>query len=226
MERETVVIKLNSVSVAYELTNALNDINFEIISGEKIALIGPSGAGKTTLLQKIYTSILNNSGKEPGFIHQDFALIEQLSVFHNVYMGKLDCFSLLKNLRNFLIPAKEMIAAIKPILIQLGLTEKIFIKAGELSGGEKQRLAIARCMFKHSDVILADEPVASVDHQHAKIILQNLLQAAPTVVISIHSTDLAMSLFTRIVALKKGCIVYDGRPEGLSEQQVFELFQQ
>lgn len=222
----TEVIKLDSVSVAYGKTIALHDINLNVSKGEKIALIGPSGAGKTTLLRKLYENIFTISGKEPGFIHQDFALIEQLSIFHNVYIGQLDHFSLMQNLRNFLFPSSIMQAEIRPILTQLGLAEKIFVKAGELSGGQKQRLAIARCLFKQADVILADEPVASLDLQQGETILDSLLHAASTVVVSLHSIDLALRCCNRIIALREGHIVFDGLPEEINQQKISELFRQ
>ena len=218
------MIKLNSTTVAYDSDTVLHNISLNIKAGEKIALIGPSGAGKTTLLRKLYETLLAENNTEAGFIHQDFALIEQLSVFHNVYMGKLDIFSTIKNLRNFLLPSAAMKSEILPILERLGLQEKLFKKAGELSGGQKQRLAIARCLFKQAQVILADEPVASLDIQQAESVLSTLCQSAPTVIVSLHSTELALRFCNRIIALRDGKIIFDDTPASLNEQTLSELF--
>lgn len=220
------MIKLSATTVNYGSTIALKEINLNIQAGEKIALIGPSGAGKTTLLNTLYTAALSQNNTEPGFVHQDFALIEQLSVFHNVYMGQLDHFSLAKNLRNFLLPSKEMKDRILPILERLGLQKKLSTKAKELSGGQKQRLAIARCLFKNPSLILADEPVASVDPQRAESVLNILLESASTVIVSLHATDMASRLCSRLIALREGKIIFDGAPQELSQAQLNELFKQ
>lgn len=220
------LLKLASLTIAFGDTVALDDISLNINTGEKIGLIGPSGAGKTTLLNQLYQAACTGQGTEPGFVHQDFALIEQLSVFLNVYMGQLDSFSVGKNLRNFLLPAPEMKAKILPILKQLGLQDKLLIKAGDLSGGQKQRLAIARCLFKNAPLILADEPVASVDPRQAESVLDILLSAAPTVIVSLHTTDMALRLCNRVIALREGRISFDGKPQDLSSAQLNELFKQ
>jgi phosphonate transport system ATP-binding protein len=218
------MIELKSTTVTFGDTAALKNINLSINNGDKIGIIGPSGAGKTSLLRKLYETALADEQAEPGFIHQDFALVEQLSVFHNVYMGRLDKFSLLKNIRNFLLPAKEMQHEILLILEQLQLHDKLHTKAGELSGGQKQRLAIARCLFKSPALILADEPVSSVDPRQAETVLNILLNAAPAVLVSLHTTDMALRLCKRLIALRDGRIVFDGRPDDLSEAQLSELF--
>lgn len=219
-------LKLGPTTLSYGKILALDAVELEIKQGDKVGLIGPSGAGKTTLLNKLFEVASAENHPEPGFIHQDLALIEQLSVFHNVYMGQLDNFSVIKNLRNFFFPSQEMKEKIIPILNQLELQDHINKKARELSGGQKQRLAIARCLFKQPQLILADEPVASVDPRQAESVLRVLLSAAPTVLVSLHTTDLALRLCNRLIAMREGKLVFDGAPQALSDPQLNELFKQ
>ena len=154
--------------VAYENTVALKNITLQINKGEKVALVGPSGAGKTTLLRTLYESVEG----QPSFVHQHYSLVPQLSAFHNVFIGRLDQYSTAYNLLNLIKPQKKAVQDIVPILQQLGMEEKTFDKAGALSGGQQQRVAVARAIYRGAEILLADEPVSSVDPHQAGTVME------------------------------------------------------
>lgn len=212
---------LEDTNIAYGDLPVLHQINLRIERGEQIALIGPSGAGKTTLLRHLFGQHPENA----ALIHQDYALVPKLSVFHNVYMGRLDRTPLLRNVRNLLRPHPDDLRDVTTILDQLQLHNKAHAPAATLSGGQKQRTAIARALYRGDQVLLADEPVAAVDSQHAQAILNHLKASVPTLLVSLHSVQLAMECFTRIIALREGRVVYDGSSEKLSTDQLQAIFQ-
>ena len=135
---------LKNERVAYDNTVALNDITLGIARGEKVALIGPSGAGKTTLLRTLY----ERAAHRAAFVHQHYALVPQLSVFHNVYIGRLDRHSTFANILNLFKARKSIQTDMRPILRALGIEDKMFEKVGTLSGGQQQRVAVARAMYR------------------------------------------------------------------------------
>ena len=216
------LIDFKNVSVSYGDFIALKDISLKISKGEKIALIGPSGAGKSTLLRKIHESL----ELDTTFIHQDFALVKQLSVFHNVYMGKLHKESVFKNIRNLLIPEKEEISAVTPILSDLMLEDKIHEKTAALSGGQQQRTAIARAFYSPADIVLGDEPVSSQDPENTEKVISMIMNHKETVILSLHNVDAALSCAKRLIGVKDGNIFFDTTPNKVSDEQIKELYSQ
>ncbi len=215
------MIRLENVSVSYKDKPVLKNISLAIREGEKIALIGPSGAGKTTLLRKLYE--LEQDGA--AFIHQDFALVSQLSAFHNVYIGRLDQNGTFYNILNLIKPQKEEIEYISSILQKLGMKNKMHERVAKLSGGQQQRIAVARAIFKGSKLLLGDEPISSVDPHQSDNILKLLKQAAQTVVVSMHDVQFALKFFERFVGLSHGQIHFDLPGKKVSQSLLTELYQ-
>ncbi len=211
---------LRGLSIAYDSEPVLRDISLRIRPGEKVVIIGPSGAGKSTLLKKLYEL----RQKDSSFIHQDYALVAQLSVFHNVCIGRLDFNGTLYNLLNLVRPKKEERLRIQPILEALGIGDKSFAPVHSLSGGQQQRVAVARALYRNSPVLLGDEPVSSIDPHQANTVLQIIKERAATVVLSLHDVGLALELFDRIVGLRAGRIAFDLPSAEVSEPMLGDLF--
>ena len=214
------MLELRDFEASYGGERVLRQINLVIRPGEKVALIGPSGAGKTTLLKSLYAL----QPQASAFIHQHHALVPRLPVFHNIFAGRLDQYSLWYNLRNLVKPHPEEISRIRRILNTLSIEEKIFEKAGSLSGGQMQRVAVARALFRQAPLLLGDEPVSSIDPKQAQQVSKILREAAQTVVLSLHSVQLALETFDRIVGLRGGQILFDLPNDQVSIRQQEELF--
>lgn len=211
---------LSNLSVAYDDTPVLRDISLRIQAGEKVVVIGPSGAGKSTLLKKLYELQQRHS----AFIHQDFALVPQLSTFHNVCISRLDLNSTLHNLLNLIRPRKEQKQRVLPILDALNLGDKIFAPVHALSGGQQQRVSVARAIYRHSEILLGDEPVSSIDPHQANAVLNIIKASAPTVVLSLHDVDLALEIFDRIIGLRSGRIVFDLPSAEVEQDMLADLY--
>lgn len=217
-----VLFELDGIDLAYSNGVALKDVSLRIASGEKVALVGPSGAGKTTLLNKLYQLRAGSS----ALIHQHYALVPQLSVFHNIYIGRLDRHSFLFNALNLIRPQMEIRRQIDPILMLLGLQDKAMTRVGELSGGQQQRVAVGRALYRGSPVLLADEPVASVDVRQGEAIIKLIMETDKTVVAALHSVDFALRYAGRIIGLCDRRIHFD-RPSGsVTPDMLQELYQE
>ncbi len=214
------MIELENATVSYADKPVLHNINLRIAEGEKVALIGPSGAGKTTLLRKMH----DLEPRRSAFIHQDHALVPQLSVFHNVYAARLDEHSTLRNFLNLIKPQKRDLNSIIEILRTVGLEDRIGDKVANLSGGQQQRVAVARAVHRCPEIILGDEPVSSIDPKQSEFVLNVLLTAARTIVVSLHSVHLALQLFDRIIALNEGQIKFDLVSSDVGNEQLQRLF--
>lgn len=214
------LLTLSGEDIAYSNFVALRSISLSIFKGEKVALIGTSGAGKTTLLRRLYQ--LNPL--ECSFIHQQQALVSQLSVFHNIYMGRLDDFSAIANLRNLIWPSKKALAEIRPIAQQLGLEGKLLTRVGELSGGQQQRVGIGRALYQGGSIFMADEPVSSLDMVQREEIMQCIVEAGQTVVSSLHSINLSQRFFDRIIGLKNRAILFDLPVAEVSDEHLRQLY--
>ena len=211
---------LENVSVTYKITPVLHDISLEIRAGEHMVLIGPSGAGKSTLLRKLYDMQPNRC----AFVHQDYALVPQLSVFHNVYIGRLDRHSAFYNARNLIRPHPREHARIAPLLNALGLIDKFRERVSDLSGGQQQRVAVVRALYREAEVVLGDEPVSAVDPHQSDAVLNLLKERSPTLVLAMHDVNLALRHFKRVVGLRNGRIAFDLSRTHVTDAHLADLF--
>ena len=214
------MLELNDVSVRYEGEPVLDRISLAINEGEKVALVGRSGAGKSTLLRLLFESARG----EAALVPQDFALVRALSVFHNVYMGRLERHSAVYNLCNLIRPFRREIAAVTPLLETLELDEKLFEPAGQLSGGQQQRTAVARAVHQGASILIADEPVSSVDEHQSRTVLDALTAHHRTVVLAMHDTTLAIEYADRLIGLRDGRIGFDRSTQGMHSSDLDLLY--
>lgn len=239
------IIEVNNVTKQFERKIALSSLSFHVKKGETVALIGPSGAGKSTLLNILAGITSADSGmylldgspilqykkrkglaKKIGVIRQQFDLIAALPVIHNVLAGRLGEWGFFKSMLSLFLPQDKQLAA--NALNRVGLLEKIYAQTSRLSGGEQQRVALARLLVQRPEVILADEPVASLDPARAEDVLAMLTklikEEKQTLVMSLHSVDYAKRYFQRIIALREGKIFFDLPTEEITEEQLTGLY--
>lgn len=242
------MIKIKDVSVVYNKKNrALNGVDLVIDKGQFVGIIGLSGSGKSSLLktinalvkpnegsiyiEKVHVGRLNNRAlrqtrRKIGFIFQDYNLVERISVLENVLVGRLGYKSSLKSFFG-LFDDKDYDMAIKA-LEEVGLGEKVFARADQLSGGQKQRVAIAKVLCQEPKIILADEPVSSLDMSSAQTVMDYFREInekrQTTIVINLHDVDLAKKYCSRIIALREGEIFFDKRVGEIDEQQLQALY--
>ncbi len=251
-------MKLTSDPIAVEVVNltktfkgkqALNQVSFKIKDGEMAALVGASGSGKSTLLRnlnglqevtegcvKIYGTSLQVNGKihskvrvlrsQIGFIFQQFNLVNRLTVLENVLVGNLSRVSLTRSaLRLFTKEEKERALM---ALERVGILDQAYKRASLLSGGQQQRVAIARCLMQGTRIILADEPIASLDPESARKVMELLTSLNQdngiTIITSLHQIQMVRRFFQRTVALKDGFVVFDGQTEELNDQKLDKIY--
>ena len=213
--------------------NALKDVNLKIEQGEFVAIIGLSGAGKSTLLRTINrmhditegkltvdgTDVMQLKGKELrrfrrkiGMIFQSFNLVTRTKVINNVLMAKVPDLSFIRALFG-IYPKDDKLAALEA-LDKVGILDKAFVRADQLSGGQQQRVALARTLAQNPQIILADEPVASLDPVTAKQVMEDFQRINRemniTILLNIHHVELALTYASRVVGIRAGQIVYDG----------------
>ena len=214
------LLELKDESAGYNGKEILRGLTLSIEPGERIALIGESGAGKSTLLRLFYDRL----GEKAALMPQDSALVQALTVFHNVYMGRLHQRSVWRNLRNLVLPARDDVEEVREILIPLRLEDKIFSGVGQLSGGQYQRTALARALFHTGDTIVADEPVSSVDEHQAREILKTMNAQKHTVILAMHDRALAIEFADRLIGVKAGQIVMDQKSAGMTPGDLDNLY--
>ncbi|MCC8066172.1 MAG: ATP-binding cassette domain-containing protein, partial [Clostridiales bacterium] len=161
-----------------------------------------------------------------GMIAQQFNLVKRSTVQKNVLSGRLGYYSTLKSILGLF--SKEDYEMVKDSLERVDLAEKLHDRCDELSGGQQQRVSIARALFQQADIILADEPVASLDPVTTQKILTDLkninTSLGKTVIVNIHSVELARTYSTRILALKAGQVVFDGTPDDLTDERLISIY--
>jgi len=214
------LILLQSETASYHGVKTLHDIDLQVCKGEKLALVGQSGSGKSTLLKLIYDRYPVNTALVP----QDYGLVNNLSVYHNVYIGCLEKHSTFYNLVNLIRPKADQVEIVRTILADLQLEDYLFRPVGRLSGGQKQRVAVARSLFQKGHLLLADEPVSSVDEQQSKVVLKQMLSGFSTVVLALHDIQLALAFCDRIIGLEKGRIVLDSPTDALTTKDLLSLY--
>ena len=245
------VLSIRKASKSFGERRALDGVSVEVRKGEMIALIGPSGSGKSTLLRSIsglqtidpgegvieaFGARVQEHGKisggvrktrtRIGFIFQQFNLVGRLSLFTNVALGSL---GRIEGWRGFLglWPAETKTAAMAA-LARVGVADYAGQRANTLSGGQQQRAAIARALVQGAEVVLADEPVASLDPVAARKVMESLCdlnrQDGLTVIVTLHQVDYALRYCDRVVALKAGALVYDGPPAGLNRERLVDIY--
>jgi len=211
---------LKSASAHYKNEIALADITLHIPPGQKLALVGHSGSGKSTLLKLLY----EQRPRDISLVPQDYGLVLTLSVFHNVYMGKLNAHPLWYNLLNLVRPLAKPADEVQKILQDFDLADKLFEPVGQLSGGQQQRTAMARAVMQNGKILLADEPVSSLDEQQSKLVMGHLCQRFDTVVLAMHDIDLALTYCDRIIGLDHGRIAIDAPSKQLQREDLLALY--
>jgi len=214
------VFDLRDATVSYDGNVVLDGISLRIGLGERVALVGRSGVGKSTLLNLLFEQRRETAALVP----QDPGLVRSLSVFHNVFMGRLSLNSVGYNLLNLVWPRKSEVDAVRDVLVSLELEEKLFEPAGELSGGQQQRTSVARALFRDGDALLADEPVSSVDEHQSRSVLASINAVYETTVLAMHDVDLALAYCTRIVGLDGGKIVLDAPADRMTRADLMPLY--
>ena len=242
------MIIFDNVSKTYPNgVKGLSHINLTINDGEFVSIIGLSGAGKSTLLRSVNRLndvtegeitidgvSLTKAGKKElrrirrriDMISQQFNLVKRSTVQKNVLSGRLGYYSTWKSILGLF--SKEDYERTKDALERVDLQDKLHSRCDELSGGQQQRVSIARTLVQQADIILADEPVASLDPVTTQKIMKDLQNInttlGKTVIVNIHSVELARSFSTRIIALKAGEIVFDGAPEELTDERLIAIY--
>ena len=214
------LLELREETVGYSGKTVLRELELNIEQGERIALVGASGAGKSTLLNLIHTRL----GETAALVPQELGLVQALSVFHNVYMGRLHQRSVWRNLRNLLKPARVDVDLVMPVLERLRLEDKLFTSVGELSGGQQQRTAVGRALFHPGDILIADEPVSAVDEHQAREILDVITAEKPTVILAMHDRELAIKFADRLIGIRDGKIALDVSAAGMTPKDLDDLY--
>jgi len=223
---------------------ALKGVDLKINKGEFVSILGPSGSGKTTLLRtingletssggeiyfdnkKIDNSNISEVQKKTGMIFQEFNLVNNLSAINNVLTGLLNSSNKFLSLF-YLFSKKQKIEALKS-LETVGLLEKSYSRSDELSGGQRQRVGIARAIIKKPLLLLADEPVASLDPKSSNLILSLLKQInqefGTTILCNLHQVDLAKKYSDRVVGLIDGKITFDEKSININEAYLKKIY--
>mgnify|MGYP001210066106 FL=1 len=225
-------------------TEALKGVDLKVNKGEFVSILGPSGSGKTTLLRsinglesidngdiffnnkKIDKNYLPEVQKKTGMIFQEFNLVNNLSTINNVLSGLLDSSS--KFLSMFYLFTREQKLEALQSLETVDLLEKAYSRADELSGGQRQRVGIARAIIKKPLLLLADEPVASLDPKASNLIMSLLKKINKdfnvTIICNLHQVELATQYSDRIVALLDGVIMFDNLARNINKTNINQIY--
>ena len=242
------MLKIDQLSKTYENgTAALRDVSFSVKAGEFVGILGKSGSGKSTLMRCINRLVEPSSGKifldeeevtaaspkrlrelrkKTGMIFQQYNLISRYSVQLNTLMGRLASTSSITSMMNYF--SDEDVVHSRQVLDRLSLSDKYFHRSEELSGGQQQRVGLARALMQEPELILADEPVSSLDPASSRQIMELLAEFnekdGVTILCNLHLPALAQEFGSRILVLSEGQIVYDGPVGNLSEVELNSLY--
>lgn len=242
------MLSLQSLSKRYKTgDDALKQVDLEVPEGQVLGLIGPSGAGKSTLIRCVNRLVEPSSGsvslngidltrlgsrklrkarRRIGMIFQEYALVERLSVMENVLSGRLGYVGFWSSwFRRY--PQKDINEAFR-LLERVGLDHMVDKRADELSGGQRQRVGIARALIQGPELLLVDEPTASLDpktsRQIMRLICELCVERNLSAIINIHDVALAQMFVQRIVGLQNGAIVFDGLPTALDSSVLTQIY--
>ncbi|MFJ5624228.1 phosphonate ABC transporter ATP-binding protein [Peribacillus loiseleuriae] len=244
----TTLLEVKNVSKHFgKDTKALSNVTFSVKEGEFVSVIGPSGAGKSTLLRCINRMVDASSGEiifddacvhqlnkkelkkartKIGMIFQHYNLVNRLSVIENTLHGRLGYKSTLAGALGLYSEDEKLQAA--RILQVLGLEEQIYKRSDQLSGGQKQRVGIARALIQDPKLLLCDEPIASLDPNSSKIIMDHLRNICTsmgiTVVVNLHQVDVALKYSDRIIGVNSGKVVFDGTAKSITSNDIHQIY--
>ena len=244
-------LQLDGISVVFGgRTRALDGLSLRIEPGEQVGFVGPSGAGKTTLLRLLSATQRPTAGavrldsedlaglgqrqlrearRRIGTIHQDLSLVPNLRVLHNVLAGKLGGRSILGSARLMFFPPRREVERVHEVLETVGIADKLYERTDRLSGGQRQRVAVARALFQEPSILLADEPVSSVDPARARETVELLVRisrrAGLTLCVSLHNLELAREFLPRLVGLRDGSAVFDRPTARLADEDFHALYE-
>ena len=250
-QKRSLAIEVDQLSKTFGNTRALCNVSLQVAPGEMVALIGASGSGKSTLLKHLcglhisddspsYVRALEKTVQirgdlntkirriraDIGFVFQQFNLVGRLSLLNNVLVGMLSQIPIYRSLLGW-FTHMEKYAAMQA-LAKVGMAEFATQRASTLSGGQQQRAAIARALVQKAKVILADEPIASLDPESSRKVMRMLRKVNRenriTVLVSLHQVDFAMQFCDRCVGLRNGQVVYDGPSSGLTTALLQDLY--
>lgn len=242
------LLKVKDISKEYKGgTKALSNIDFSVENGEFVSIIGPSGAGKSTILRCINRMInategsitfdeknieeLNKKGLRElrtkiGMIFQNYNLVERLSVIENVLHGRLGYKSAIAGIIGSYTEEEKKRAF--EILEKLGLEDQAYKRCDQLSGGQKQRVGIARALIQDPKLMLCDEPIASLDPNSSKIIMDQLKninkEMGITCILNLHQVDVAMKYSDKIIGINGGKTIFNGKPSELTKEKIHEIY--
>ena len=247
-ERGTSLLKVQNLTKTYKTGDrALTDVSFEVPAGQVVGLIGPSGAGKSTLIRcvnrlveptkgaiylndvditKMSRGDLRRVRRRIGMIFQEYALVERLTVMENVLSGRLGYVSFWRSFtRRF--DQKDFDKAFQ-LLERVGLSDHADKRADALSGGQRQRVGIARALEQDPELLLVDEPTASLDPKTSRQIMRLIKEVCEErglpAIINIHDVPLAQAFSDRIIGLRAGQVVFDGPPSDLDDKVLTEIY--
>ncbi|MEF3354034.1 phosphonate ABC transporter ATP-binding protein [Paenibacillus sp. GYB006] len=228
-------------------TTALSNINLKIEQGEFVAVIGLSGAGKSTLIRCInrmhditdgqllvdHVDVSKLRGKQIrrfrrriGMIFQSFNLVNRISVIKNVLVSFVPDLSIWRKLTGIFTKEQKLLAL--EALDKVGILDKAYIRVDQLSGGQQQRVALARTLAQNPDIILADEPIASLDPVTSKIVMEDFKRINQTmnisVIMNIHHVEIALEYANRIIGVREGGIVFDGAPSEVTKRVLNTIY--
>lgn len=242
-------IQVTKLSKAFKGQPALQSVSLRVATGEIVALVGASGSGKSTLLRnlnglqqadsgcvEIFGNVLQLEGElhsnvrqirsQVGFIFQQFNLVNRLTALENVLVGNLSQVSLWRSLLRTFTKVEKMRAL--SALERVGILEQAHKRASDLSGGQQQRVAIARCLMQGAKIILADEPIASLDPDSACKVMELLTllnkEQGITVIASLHQVQVVQRYFKRSVALRRGEVCFDGYTVDLDAARLNSIY--